>query len=625
MPWPLSTDLAMQSTLRERQLWAQLAGSRAPVDPTEAGLKVEPHEGSALEQMQNKLRLQEVVLDAVSQGVLIADAQGHILSANTAFLSITGYREAEILGRTCRFLQGPLTDMNTIRAITQAFKDGVEFSGEIYNYRKDESLFWNELTISPVRDRQGLLTNFIGITRDITERKRADAALQENEAFKLAILNSVAAEIAVLDREGIILVVNEAWRRFALENGTEPGQPAPHTEVGANYLSVCQADVGLSADDDGLKSGDGIRAVLDGSSPGFNLEYPCHSPNEKRWFSMSVTPLGSKGGGAVVVHTNITARRQIEARLTESELHLQTIIKNEPECIKIMDAQGHLLQMNPAGLAMVEAESPDQVLGRPVLELIAPEFRPAFADLHQRVMAGETVQMEFEVIGLKGGRRWLETHAVPMLEQGATVHLAVTRDITGRKQIEDQVHQLAFYDPLTRLPNRRLLGDRLGQAMAASKRSARYSALMFLDLDNFKALNDTHGHSAGDLLLIEASDRIKKCVRAVDTLARFGGDEFVVVLNELDANKAQSTVRVQNVAEKIRAALAEPYLLTLKLAGKAQSPVQHHCTASIGVALFINHEASQDDLLKWADAAMYQAKDAGRNCTRFYDPTAVLA
>lgn len=615
----------MQSTLRERQLWAQLAGSRAPVDPTEAGLKVEPHEGSALEQMQNKLRLQEVVLDAVSQGVLIADAQGHILSANTAFLSITGYREAEILGRTCRFLQGPLTDMNTIRAITQAFKDGVEFSGEIYNYRKDESLFWNELTISPVRDRQGLLTNFIGITRDITERKRADAALQENEAFKLAILNSVAAEIAVLDREGIILVVNEAWRRFALENGTEPGQPAPHTEVGANYLSVCQADVGLSADDDGLKSGDGIRAVLDGSSPGFNLEYPCHSPNEKRWFSMSVTPLGSKGGGAVVVHTNITARRQIEARLTESELHLQTIIKNEPECIKIMDAQGHLLQMNPAGLAMVEAESPDQVLGRPVLELIAPEFRPAFADLHQRVMAGETVQMEFEVIGLKGGRRWLETHAVPMLEQGATVHLAVTRDITGRKQIEDQVHQLAFYDPLTRLPNRRLLGDRLGQAMAASKRSARHSALMFLDLDNFKALNDTHGHSAGDLLLIEASDRIKKCVRAVDTLARFGGDEFVVVLNELDANKAQSTVRVQNVAEKIRAALAEPYLLTLKLAGKAQSPVQHHCTASIGVALFINHEASQDDLLKWADAAMYQAKDAGRNCTRFYDPTAVLA
>jgi len=192
---------------------------------------------------------------------LIADAQGHILSANAAFLSITGFREAEIVGRTCRFLQGPLTDTNTTRAITQAFKDGVEFSGEILNYRKDEPLFWSELTISPVREGQGLLTNFIGITRDITERKRADAALQESEVFKLGILNSVAAEIAVLDREGTILVVNDAWRRFALENGSEPGQPAPHTEVGANYLSVCQADVGLSADDDGLKSGDGIRAV----------------------------------------------------------------------------------------------------------------------------------------------------------------------------------------------------------------------------------------------------------------------------------------------------------------------------------------------------------------------------
>ncbi len=126
---------------------------------------------------------------------------------------------------------------------------------------------------------------------------------------------------------------------------------------------------------------------------------------------------------------------------------------------------------------------------------------------------------------------------MPMLDQGEPVHLAVTRDIIGRKQIEDQVHQLAFYDPLTQLPNRRLLIDRLGQAMAASKRSARYSALMFLDLDNFKALNDTHGHAAGDLLLHEASKRLKKCVRAMDTVTRFGGDEFVLVLNELDTSK----------------------------------------------------------------------------------------
>ncbi|MBU4018418.1 bifunctional diguanylate cyclase/phosphodiesterase [Rhodoferax sp.] len=622
---PQGKDLSMPSTERERQLWAQLANSRAWVEPIEECWESELHEGSVLEQVQSKLKLQQLVLDAVSQGVLIADAQGHILSANAAFLSITGYREAEILGRTCRFLQGPLTDMNTTRAISQAFKDGLEFAGEILNYRKDETLFWNELTISPVRDGQGRLTNFIGVTRDITERKGVDTALQESEALKLAILNSVAAAIAVLDREGTILVVNEAWRRSALQNASQLGQPAPHTEVGANYLSVCQGGGGLSADDDGLKSGDGIRAVLDGSSPGFDLEYPCHSPSEKRWFSMSVTPLESKGLGAVVVHTNITARRQIEARLTESESHLRTIIENEPECIKIMDAQGRLLQMNPAGLAMVEADSLDQVLGRPVLELIAPEFRPAFADLHQRVIAGETVQMEFKMLGLKGGHRWLETHAVPMREQGGTVHLAVTRDITGRKQIEDQVRQLAFYDPLTQLPNRRLLNDRLGQAMIASKRSARYSALLFLDLDNFKALNDVRGHAAGDLLLNEASERLKRCVRAMDTVARFGGDEFVVVLNELDVNKTESTERAKQVAEKIRVALGAPYLLTLKQPGKAPDRVEHHCTASIGVVLFINHEASQEDLLKWADAAMYQAKDAGRNRVQFYDPTAVLA
>jgi diguanylate cyclase (GGDEF)-like protein len=239
--------------------------------------------------------------------------------------------------------------------------------------------------------------------------------------------------------------------------------------------------------------------------------------------------------------------------------------------------------------------------------------------MHQRVLAGETVQMEFEIRGLKGGRRVLVTHAVPMQEYGQTVHLAVTRDITERKRMEEHIHQLAFYDTLTHLPNRRLMNDRLAQAMTASRRSARYCALMFLDLDNFKPLNDTHGHVVGDALLVEAARRLKTCVREIDTVSRFGGDEFTVMLSELDVTLSDSVMQAHAIAEKIRTSLAEPYLLTIRDEGHADTLVKHHCTASIGIAVFIDHEADANKIVKWADAAMYQAKAAGRNQIRFYD------
>jgi diguanylate cyclase (GGDEF)-like protein len=163
-----------------------------------------------------------------------------------------------------------------------------------------------------------------------------------------------------------------------------------------------------------------------------------------------------------------------------------------------------------------------------------------------------------------------------------------------------------------------LLVDRLGQTMSASNRSGNYGALMMLDLDNFKPLNDAHGHMAGDLLLNEVARRLIQCVRGADTVARVGGDEFVVMLGELDTDKAESVKKAAEVAEKIRASLAQPYQLTLNEEGQAGSEVQHRCTASIGVALFLNHEASQADILKWADSAMYRAKAAGRNAIRFY-------
>ncbi|HQT27535.1 MAG TPA: GGDEF domain-containing protein, partial [Burkholderiales bacterium] len=163
------------------------------------------------------------------------------------------------------------------------------------------------------------------------------------------------------------------------------------------------------------------------------------------------------------------------------------------------------------------------------------------------------------------------------------------------------------------LPNRRLLDDRLFQAFAACKRNSHFGALMFLDLDNFKELNDRYGHALGDLLLIEAGHRIIGCLRAMDTVARFGGDEFVVMLSELSADYAESANQASHVAEKIRAKLGEPYLLIHQPEGGVETKIVYQCTSSIGFVLFSNQSISEEDVMSRADTAMYQAKQGGGN------------
>ena len=180
-----------------------------------------------------------------------------------------------------------------------------------------------------------------------------------------------------------------------------------------------------------------------------------------------------------------------------------------------------------------------------------------------------------------------------------------------------EIENLAYYDMLTQLPNRRLFMDCLSQALAKSPRNRLYAALLFLDLDNFKSLNDTRGHEAGDLLLIQVAQRLSRCVRESDTLARYGGDEFAVILDSLAESWPDAKAKAQIVAEKIAAALAEPYVLELPEAGHDFVTVTHRCTASIGAVLFRDHESAQAKLLARADEAMYQAKSDGKNAIAF--------
>ena len=207
---------------------------------------------------------------------------------------------------------------------------------------------------------------------------------------------------------------------------------------------------------------------------------------------------------------------------------------------------------------------------------------------------------------------WLNITAVLGKNGKVTNYVGAFIDFSERKQAEKEIHHLAYYDPLCELPNRRLLIDRLQQAVAASSRTLTGGALMFIDLDNFKTLNDTRGHGVGDMLLIEVAKRLQACVREGDTLARFGGDEFVLLLKGLSQNNALAAVQAQVVAEKVVEVIGRPYII---------EGCECHSSSSVGITLFANHKDKFDELLKQADTAMYEAKKSGRNTLRFFDPT----
>ncbi len=329
---------------------------------------------------------------------------------------------------------------------------------------------------------------------------------------------------------------------------------------------------------------------------------------------------GQKLQRVVVNFHDITALKQAQATLRASEHTYRTLFETVPQGIVYQDTEGHITAANPAALRILGLTLA-QLQGRTSMNPEWKALREDGSNLpgedHPAMQALRTQQaVKGMVMGIAAPDRglvWILISATPLFANGKLSEVyAIFEDITERKNLEMQVKQLAFFDPLTQLPNRRLLSDRLAQALLASKRSQCFGALMVIDLDNFKPLNDAHGHMVGDLLLVEVARRLLRHVREVDTVARFGGDEFVVILQELSTDAEGSSQQALAVAEKILTVLAAPYVLQAGSAAQSHL-IEHHCTASIGIALFHHTTADAAEVLKIADQAMYQAKHDGRN------------
>lgn len=473
--------------------------------------------------------------------------------------------------------------------------------------KADGTNFVAEVTLSSVdlENRQVIYC----VWRDITERKRIEEKLLRQNNTLSAIIEYFPGAISVVDADLRVVAHNSQFKQLL---------DLPDSLV--EKPGVCFEDIiRYNAGRGDYGPGDPEQQVATMVARARNFQ-----PHRIERVRPDGTVLEIRGmplpdGGFVTTYVDITERKaaDLQQRIAATAFESQ-------EGMFVTDAARKILRVNRA-FSDITGYTAEEAVGQTPRLLKSGRHDAAFyAAMTESIQRSEKWQGELWNQRKNGEvyPQWLMITAVKDDAGEVTNFVAALTDITARKLAEDEIRNLAFHDALTQLPNRRLLNDRLSQTMAASKRSGHYGALMFLDLDNFKPLNDTHGHEVGDLLLIEVAERLKNCVRETDTVARFGGDEFVVTLSDLNAAAAESTSQAEVAAEKIRVALSKPYALTITHEGKADTTIDHHCTVSIGVALFINHEASQDDILKWADMAMYKAKEAGRNTVRFHDSDA---
>jgi diguanylate cyclase (GGDEF)-like protein/PAS domain S-box-containing protein len=456
----------------------------------------------------------------------------------------------------------------------------------------DGSQRWLLGSAKPERNNEGGVT-WHGLITDITERKQVEAALVESEIqFRLLFDRNLDAVLLTQSNAGIVAANREAQRLFGYSE-------EEFRAIDRDALVDLQ-DTRLTAAMEQQNEQGWLRGELTMIRKG----------GEKFQAEVSTSVFDDKSGHQMF---GVLIRDVTEQKRIEQQLRIAATVFESQEGMVVTDPKGGILRVNKAFTA-ITGYSADEVLGRQTSMLKSGRHDAVF---YQDLWSALQQQGYWE--GEIWNRRkngeiypeWLTITAVKGPDGQVTNFVGTLTDITVRKTAEEEIRNLAFFDPLTQLPNRRLLVDRLQHAVATSLRKGQPGALLFIDLDNFKTLNDTRGHDVGDMLLRQVADRLRKCVREGDTVSRIGGDEFVVVLEDIQGDPMEAARHVEQIAEHVRTELTRPYLL----AGQLQ-----HSSPSIGATLFQNHEFSVEELLKRGDLAMYDAKASGRNTVRFFDP-----
>jgi len=532
------------------------------------------------------------IVESSEDAILSMTLDGTIESWNRGAEKMYRYRADEIKGRNLSIL-APNDRCYEPRQILERVGRGESVTDyETIRIRKDGQEINVSVTVSPVKDAAGRIIGASGIGRDQTARKRLEARFR-------ATVESAPTAMVMTDAAGLITLVNaETEKLFGyprnelLSQEVEVLMPelrrAKHTDLRSRFFSSPQARrMGTGRELFGMRK--------DGS------EFPVE---------ISLSSVGTDEGVFVLAAiVDITERKQ-----AEEELRIAAITFQSQEGIMITDRAATIQRVNRAFTSLT-GYSADEVIGRtPALLKSGRHEQDFYRDMWESLGRENCWQGELwnrrkdgEVCPVR-----MTISAVQASDGRPTHYVASFSDITHHKEAEAELHRLAFYDPLTELPNRRLMLERMRQAFAASARNNQHGAVLFIDLDHFKTLNDTKGHNFGDQLLTQVSVRLRTCVRDDDSVARLGGDEFVVMLEDLSKQQERAAKRAKAVAEKIRGAITQPYTI---------GGHEYHITPSIGVTLFFGHTQTADEMLKRADTALYRAKAAGRNSVCFFDPS----
>jgi diguanylate cyclase (GGDEF)-like protein/PAS domain S-box-containing protein len=628
---------------------------------------------AAIQEREEKLRLitdfQRAILDNAAYGIISSTPDGTVTSFNPAAERLLGYTAAEVVGRmTPLQWHDPVELATRANQLSTELGETIPLTAAIFaahpRHNLPEEHEWTfvckagrripvNLSVTALRGETGEITGLVGLTYDLTERKQAELALHRLNRELRAISDCNEVLVRAEDERSLIddvcrIVCEEAGYRMAWVGYADRESPtglraAAWAGVEQGYIgeamSIWARNKHLSPPPEmairsGLSAGTGDFAADPGAAPWRDA---AHLRGYRSSISLPLKDGGGQAFGVLNIYATepdaftqderrllgeladdlsfgiVALRTRAEHSRAEEQIRIAATAFEAQEGIVITNAEQVILRVNRA-FTDITGYSADEAIGS-TPHLLASGHHDAdfFRAMWTRIHTDGFWRGEVWNRRKRGDvyPEWLNITAVRNAQNEVTHYVGTMIDITERKTAEQKIEHLAFYDLLTGLPNRRLFVDRLQQTMGGSARSRRMGAILFIDLDNFKVVNDTCGHDVGDRLLVEVAHRLVGCVRDGDTISRLGGDEFIAMLEDLSEYAPDAAAQARLVANKILDALNQPYAI----AGRV-----HHNTPSIGAALFVGNQESADELLKQADIAMYQAKAAGRNTLRFFDP-----
>lgn len=535
----------------------------------------------------------ESFFNHAADAMAVFDLEGHVVQLNPAYEKIFGWTAQEVAGQKLPSIPQNLN--HEMEKIYEEVKRGGRIIGlETVRERKDGQMIDVSVTYSPVRDAKGNVVAVSGIARDITDRKQRE----KEQKRLLAILEGTTDFVATADVHGRVLYYNRTARNMLGIGEEEDISSVTIPDTHPEWAGLLVLNEGLpAAAREGVWSGETAFLSRDGR------EIPVHQ----------LILAHQSEDGKVEYYSTVARDLTDMKRSQEKERMANKVFESVTEGILVTDANATIVFANPA-FTTTTGYSEEEAIGQKPSILRSGRHSPDFyKDMWTSLL--ETGQWTGEIWNKrKNGEIFVEEISIRTVkdELGKTTHyVGVFKEITLRKQMEEQIQYQAYYDALTGLSNRTFFLDRLTQLIAHARRNQHMFAVMFLDLDRFKFINDTLGHSQGDILLQKVAERLKRCVRESDTVSRFGGDEFIILLADLSSQEG-----AVKVAEKILEALAQPFVLEGQ---------EYFISASIGISLYPIDGNDEETLFRNADMAMYRAKERGNHYQFFLPSMGVLS